>query len=219
MAVGVRRHAEEGGREAKRQVLKRRAILRGAKAVFLSKGFAAANMDAVAAKAGVSKMTVYRHFNSKEALFAGVINQLCDAIVDTDLEQVFELAPQEALRAFAEKMIAIVFARETVELHRIVIAESRRFPKLGRLFYATGPETCVAALASYFQRHRVDERLKIVEPRRSAEEFLELLRGYAHLRLLLGLDKKPSARDVKARIEAAVGHVLRSNQGRRSRGL
>jgi TetR/AcrR family transcriptional repressor of mexJK operon len=209
MGVEVRRHAEEGGGEAKRQVLKRRAILRGAKAVFLSKGFAAANMDAVAAKAGVSKMTVYRHFSSKEALFAGVINQLCDAIVDTDLEQVFELSPQEALRAFAEKMIAIVFARETVELHRIVIAESRRFPKLGRLFYATGPETCVAVLASYFQGHRGDKRFKITEPRRSAEEFLELLRGYAHLRLLLGLDKKPSARDVKARVEAAVGHVLR----------
>jgi TetR/AcrR family transcriptional regulator, mexJK operon transcriptional repressor len=226
MGVEVRRRADEGGGpgEAKRQVLKRqvlkrqvlkhRAILRGAKAVFLNKGFAAANMDAVAAKAGVSKMTVYRHFSSKEALFAGVINQLCDAIVDADLERVFEQAPKQALRAYAEKMIAIVFARETVELHRIVIAESRRFPKLGRLFYVTGPEKCVAVLASYFERHRGDRRLTIDDPRRSAEEFLELLRGYAHLRLLLGLDKRPSERDIKARIEAAVRHVLRSERGR-----
>jgi len=207
MAVAARRAGRNGG---KRGEAKRQAILRGAKAVFLNKGFAGANMDGVAAKARVSKMTLYRHFNNKEQLFAGVVQALCEQIVDADLEQVFDQEPGRALRAFAERMIAIVCARETVELHRIVIAECRRFPKLGRLFYDTGPENCVAALASYFERHRGDRRLTIREPRRSAEEFLELLRGYAHLRLLLGLDKKASARDVKARVEAAVRHVLRS---------
>ena len=207
MAMAVGRAGRTGG---KRGEVKRQAILRGAKAVFLSRGFAGANMDGVAAKAQVSKMTLYRHFNNKEQLFAGVVQALCQPIVDADLEPVFEQEPGRTLHAFAEKMVAIVFARETVELHRIVIAECRRFPKLGRLFYDTGPENCVAALASYFERHRGDRRLVIRDPRRSAEEFLELLRGYAHLRLLLGLDKKPSARDVKARIEAAVRHVLRS---------
>ena len=49
---------------------KREAILKGAKAVFLKHGFGDANMDEVAAVAGVSKMTVYRHFGSKEDLFA-----------------------------------------------------------------------------------------------------------------------------------------------------
>lgn len=188
---------------------KHEAILRGAKAVFLRKGFAEANMDAVAAKAGVSKMTLYRHFGNKEALFAGVIRALCEQIVDAGLERVFEQAPRQALRSYAKKMIAIVFACETVELHRIVIAESRRFPKLGRLFYVTGPEKCVEVLARYLERHRRDRRLRIADPWRAAEEFLELLRGYAHLRLLLGLDKRPSERDLEARIEAAVGHVLR----------
>jgi TetR/AcrR family transcriptional regulator, mexJK operon transcriptional repressor len=204
--MGATRIARVGGRrgDAKREV-----ILRGAKAVFLSKGFAEANMDAVAAKAGVSKMTLYRHFSNKEALFAGVIRALCEQIVNAGVERVFEQAPRQALRSYAEKMIAIVFARETVELHRIVIAESRRFPKLGRLFYVTGPEKCVAVLARYLERHRRNYRLRIVDPWRAAEEFLELLRGYAHLRLLLGLDKRPSARDINARIEAAVGHVLR----------
>jgi TetR/AcrR family transcriptional regulator, mexJK operon transcriptional repressor len=200
------RIAQGSGRRAD---AKREIILRGAKMVFLHKGFAEANMDAVAAKAGVSKMTLYRHFNNKEALFAGVIRALCEQIVDAGLERVFERSPKRALRAYAEKMIAIVFARETVELHRIVIAESRRFPQLGRLFYTTGPEKCVAVLARYLERHRRDHRLRVADPWRASEEFLELLRGYAHLRLLLGLDKRPSARDIKERIEAAVAHVLR----------
>jgi TetR/AcrR family transcriptional repressor of mexJK operon len=187
---------------------KREAILHGAKAVFLKHGFGGASMDQVAAAAGVSKMTVYRHFGSKEDLFAGVITELCQRIVAEDLEEIFSREPREALRAFARKMTDIVFARDTAELHRIVIAESRRFPKLGRLFYETGPQACIDALEDYFVRHKIDRRFKVENPRRSAEEFLELLRGYSHLKMLLGIDKAPSKRDIDARIESAVRHVL-----------
>ena len=61
---------------------KRRAIIDGACRVFLAEGFGGANMDAVAAAARVSKMTVYRYFPSKELLFAGVVRDMCDRIVD-----------------------------------------------------------------------------------------------------------------------------------------
>jgi TetR/AcrR family transcriptional regulator, mexJK operon transcriptional repressor len=192
-----------GRRDAKRD-----AILKGAKAVFLKRGYGGTSMDAVALRAGVSKMTVYRHFGSKEALFAGVIGDLCDRIVDGEFQKIFELPPREALRTFARKMVDIVFAPETVELHRIVIAESRAFTKLGRLFYRSGPETCISALAGYLNCHVNDARFKISSPRRTAEEFLELLRGYAHLRVLLGLGKPPSGAELGERIEGAIRHVL-----------
>ncbi len=188
---------------------KREAILHGAKAVFLKHGFGGASMDQVAAAAGVSKMTVYRHFGSKEDLFAGVITELCQRIVAEDLEEIFAREPREALRAFARKMTDIVFARDTTELHRIVIAESRRFPKLGALFYETGPQACIDALEDYLIGHRQDRRFRVEDPRRSAEEFLELLRGYSHLKMLLGIEKAPSSRDIDARIESAVRHVMR----------
>lgn len=188
---------------------KREAILHGARAVFLKYGFGGASMDQVAAAAGVSKMTVYRHFGSKEDLFAGVITELCERIVAEDLEALFAQAPREALRAFARKMTDIVFAHDTIELHRIVIAESQRFPKLGRLFYQTGPQVCIDALEDYFIRRRGDRGFKIADPRRQAEEFLELLRGYSHLKVLLGIEPAPTARDIEARIESAVKHVMR----------
>ena len=195
-------------RSEKRRDAKRDVILAGAKSIFLSSGFEGASMDAVAARAGVSKMTVYRHYGSKEALFAGVIADLCERIVDDDLDQVFKRTPREALAAFARKMIEITFARETIELHRIVVAESHRFPKLGRLFYSSGPEACIAALEAYFARNKQDPRFRVPNPRRAAEEFLELLRGYAHLRVMLGMEKSPSAREIDTRIEGAIRHVL-----------
>lgn len=141
--------------------LTRETILGGARAVFLQVGFASASMDLIAAKAGVSKMTIYRHFPSKEILFAGVISSLCDKIVGSDLKYIFDRQPREALAVFARKMIEITLAPETVELHRIVVAESRRFPELGRLFYASGPKACIGALETYFARNKGQARFRI----------------------------------------------------------
>lgn len=187
---------------------KRNAILRGAKAVFLGSGFEGANMDEVAARAGVSKMTVYRYFGSKEDLFAGVITELGNKIVAEDLEKMFEKRPEDALRRFARKMIEIVFDPGTVELHRIVVAECRRFPKLGQFFYASGPQVCIDVLARYLRRNRSNPRFRVIDPVRTAEEFLELLRGYGHLRVLLQVKKGLSPREIEARIEGAVRHVF-----------
>jgi TetR/AcrR family transcriptional repressor of mexJK operon len=192
------------GRDAKRQ-----AILAGAKSAFLRDGFAGTSMDTVAAIASVSKMTVYRHFGSKEELFAGLITELCGRIVYVDLAEMLTLPPEQALRTYAHKMISIVFAPETIELHRIVVAEGHRFSKLARLFYTTGPEQCIEVLDKYLSSKRKDPRFKLRDTRRAAEEFLELLRGYAHLRVLLGLETAPSRREVEARVAAAVQHILR----------
>lgn len=200
--------ADSSSRRARRVNAKRRAIVRAAKAVFLKCGFEGTTMDAVADRARVSKMTVYRHFEDKEALFAGVITELCAQIKGEDFNTLFTQTPQDALRDFARRMIAIVFAPETIELHRIVIAECQRFPKLGRLFYESGPEASIRALAEYLARNQADPALKVRDPRRSAEEFLELLRGYAHLRVILGLQKTPTAREISQRIKAAIGHVM-----------
>jgi TetR/AcrR family transcriptional repressor of mexJK operon len=194
---------------SKRSDKKRELILLGAQKVFLSKGFGGATMDAVAEVAGVSKMTVYRHYKSKEALFAGLIQQLCDRIVGDNLTLDLKRPIAEVLREYAERMVEIVFAPGTIGLHRIVVAESTRFPSLGRLFYRSGPEASIAGLAAYLARQQRSKRIMLGDTRRAAEEFLELLRGYTHLRVMLGIDRRPSRRELAARVNAAVDHILR----------
>jgi TetR/AcrR family transcriptional regulator, mexJK operon transcriptional repressor len=211
MALARKSKAGHGKADARLE-LTRETILSGAKAVFLQVGFASASMDAIAAKAGVSKMTIYRHFPSKEVLFAGVISSLCDMIVGSDLQGIFDRPPREALTAFARKMIEITLAPETVELHRIVVAESRRFPELGRRFYLSGPQACIRALEVYLTHNRSKAGFEIRDPRRNAEEFLELLRGYAHLRLLLGIGGYPTRSQIDSRVRRAVELVY---QGKR----
>ena len=188
---------------------KREAILRGATAAFMEHGFGGTRMDAVAALAGVSKMTVYRYFESKEALFAGVIADMCSNIIDDSLAAVLvDRPPEEALRAFGRRMLAIIFSPEAIALHRIVVAESKRFPQLGSLFYEGGPQGSIAVLADYLTRHARHPSLRVGDPWRAAEEFLEILRGYTHLRLLLGIEGAPSAGELTERVERAVAHLL-----------
>jgi TetR/AcrR family transcriptional repressor of mexJK operon len=186
--------------------VKRASIVGGAKDVFLRHGFEGASMDGIAAAAGVSKMTVYRYFRSKEALFAGVIRDLCERIIDEDLERMLERQPEEALRGFARKIVTILFARDTVELHRIVVAESRRFPALGRLFYKSGPEACIAMLAAYLERHSSADP----QPAQSASDGGGVSRscGYAHLRVPWGAED--ARRTSSEHIEGAVQHILRA---------
>lgn len=188
---------------------KRAAILAGAKRVFMQNGFGGANMDEVAAAARVSKMTVYRHFGSKEDLFAGVITEMCHGLIPEQLQDIFNREPRRALRAFARKMVEILFNEDSIELHRLAVAECRRFPMLGQLFFATGPQVCIEALQGYLMRHKADPRFKVEDPRRSAEEFLDLLRGYSHLKMLLGIERTPAWRVIEIRIESAIDHILR----------
>ena len=126
-------------------------------------------------------------------------------------EAIFAERPDEALRRFGRKMIDIVFDPETVELHRIVVAECHRFPKLGQFFYESGPQVCIDVLAAYLARNQDHPRFRVADPVRTAEEFLELLRGYRHLRMLLKLGDGPQPAEIEARIEGAVRHVLQTS--------
>jgi TetR/AcrR family transcriptional regulator, mexJK operon transcriptional repressor len=165
-------------------------------------------MNDVAAATGVSKMTLYRHFRSKEELLVGVVNEICERIVDADIAAMMERLPlRDALATFGQRMLETIFAPDTLGLHRIVIAESYRFPALGQLFYESGPGSAIRTLTAYLERHRHDSALRIADPRQAAEEFMALLRGYEHMRALLGIEGVPPRRKLKKRVARAVEHV------------
>lgn len=175
----------------------------------MAEGFGGASMDAIAESAGVSKMTVYRYYDSKEALFAGLIEEQCERILERDPAAPLEtLPPEEALTRFARQLLRTVYDRDTLALHRVVLAEVGRFPELGELFYRSGPERNIKALADYFRAKRDDPRLDVADPRKAAEEFFELVRGYTHLRLLLGVEAPPGKDAIAAQVDSAVRRFL-----------
>ncbi|MER6114616.1 TetR/AcrR family transcriptional regulator [Streptomyces sp. NPDC001743] len=124
---------------------KRRAILKAAREAFLRDGFGVA-MDAIAAGAGVSKVTVYNHFASKEALFTAVVAGALDEPLDgASATALAALADAPDLRAAfvdaARTWVAAVRGNaDVIALRNLVAAELHRFPELARAWQDHGPE-------------------------------------------------------------------------------
>jgi AcrR family transcriptional regulator len=113
-----------------------REILEAAMALFVEKGFAATRLDDVAARAGLSKAAIYLYFEDKTALFQGVVRQTVganvlavDGLIKAHRGPVAPLIP-----AILEFMASRVEETPMASIAKLVIAESRAFPEIGRFY-------------------------------------------------------------------------------------
>lgn len=135
---------------------KRKAIVRAALREFLDEGFDV-SMDRIAAAAGVSKVTVYNHFDSKENLFRAVVSgQLHGALEVVEQLVAARLGDSDDVRAELVKACrAWVTALTTpglLALRSLVAAESKRFPELGETWLEHGPKRLHAVFAAALTR-------------------------------------------------------------------
>jgi len=158
---------------------KRKTLLLAATAVFLEKGYDGTSMDDVAARAKVSKPTVYKYFSDKEHLFAQMVRATTDQIDDL-LRLVVETMDGEAdvntgLAVLAHRFINALMQPQVLRLRRLVIANADRFPDVGRSWYEQGFERVLKTLATTFQSLADRQLLKIVDPLLAANHFVGLL--------------------------------------------
>jgi TetR/AcrR family transcriptional repressor of mexJK operon len=157
---------------------KRRAILDAAKTLFLSHGYANTSMDAVAAEAGVSKLTVYSHFNDKETLFSSAVMAKCEEqLPPLFFELPAGIPVENVLLNIARGFHQLINSDESVNLHRLMMALGSQDPKLSQIFFDAGPERMVQGMERLLKR--IDETgvLSIDLPRNAAEHFFCLLKG------------------------------------------
>src|SRR4051812_16997435 len=131
--------------------------MRAAIQVFLQHGYVGATTDEVAARAAVSKQTLYRNFPDKQRLFAEVVldstvtlaGELADSAV-LSLDGTRDV--RAALLDFARNFLAGLLVPDVVRLRRLVIAEADRFPEVARAWFDRGFETMLGALGAALQR-------------------------------------------------------------------
>jgi TetR/AcrR family transcriptional regulator, mexJK operon transcriptional repressor len=187
--------------DERRSARKRRSIVAAATTAFLENGYRGTSMDAVAAAAGVSKQTVYQHFQDKERLFREVIAATVQSASDPVHDEVRRLADsgllEKDLRDLARRLLALVLQPEMMRLRRLVIAEARQFPDMGRHFYDLGPGRTIAALAETFAELTRQGRLAAVDPKLAAGQFNWLIMAAPlNQAMLLGEDGAPSSRKI-----------------------
>jgi TetR/AcrR family transcriptional repressor of mexJK operon len=181
-----------------------RRILDAAQRHFDEHGLERANMDAIAAEAGVAKMTVYNNFGSKEMLFQAVVRDRSLAVVDgfagagaLDPDQ-----PEKALLAIGARFLALARG-DALGALRAVYGVAGTQPEICRALYKEGPERVNAELAAYLQRAHSAGTLKVRNPLQAADLFLSMFMGSGHIRGMLKLEM-PDSREDKALLREAV---------------
>ena len=146
-----------GTAETGRSERRRQAIIQAATEVFLRHGYLGATTDEVAARASVSKQTVYKQFEGKQHLFAEVIlhttvqvvDGLSNAVANT-LEDAQDV--RKALRDLADGFLRGLLQPDVVRLRRLVIAEADRFPEVGRAWFDRGFDRTLVILGEAMRR-------------------------------------------------------------------
>ena len=146
----------------------RKAIVAAANKCFLSDGYDVA-VDAIAAEAGVSKVTVYNHFGSKEALFNAVMSEALDeALSETLVEAKARLSDttdvRDALVSTARAWVAGVANPSVLALRNLVSGELRRFPELGQAWEERGPGRFIPMLKEVLEQLVERGELRISDP-------------------------------------------------------
>ena len=203
-----------GGRPTKEEALQRREnLLIAATRVFLDYGYGIASIDLLAREAHVAKRTIYQQFGSKADLFGAVIHRLSDRIFEPFPNLTADSRPPEqVLTAFAHQLLVQVTSLEVIEVHRVVIGEAHRFPELAEQFYENGPARALTVLVQYFDAQNQLGILHISDSSLAAEQFLNLVLGECHRRILFGIDPIASAEAMQRQVAGAITLFLRSYQ-------
>jgi AcrR family transcriptional regulator len=157
----------------------RRRIIDAAMEVFLQDGYVGAKTDEIAAAAGASKQTIYKHFGRKENLFEQIVLDRLGGIGEIFQAAIGELAVTDdveaTLTAVAHKFVHAIMQPSQLRVRRLVIAEAGRFPHLGHAYFEAGPERVHTALASAFAQLTDRGLLRIDEPVLAANHFTWLV--------------------------------------------
>jgi TetR/AcrR family transcriptional repressor of mexJK operon len=152
-------------------------ILEVATDLFLSDGYGATTIEAVAARAGISKRTFYHRFEDKAALFAAVVHRIIAQIRPPPDVALLEGATlRDILRRLAGLILDAALAPRATALHRLITAESARFPELAQAMTAEGgAREAMGLIADLLSRELRDPGFTVEARLFAAEQFLHMV--------------------------------------------
>jgi TetR/AcrR family transcriptional repressor of mexJK operon len=190
---------------------KRQAVLDAAKRLFPQFGFDGVSMEAIAAEAGVSKLTVYSHYGDKDALFSATIRSKCEEMLPPTLFQAASKGPiRRQLTSIARAFFALVTSPEAIGMQRVMSTVMDTDSRLPQMFWEAGPQRVHDGFADFLRSRIAAGQLDIPDVDRASSQFFCLLKGEQHARLVCGCPGNFGEQDVTAHIKATVDLFLRA---------
>lgn len=193
-----------------KSALKRDAILEAATKLFTQEPFDRVSLDAVAAEAGVSKVTIYSHFPNKEALFVAALSAGCDDVfarVDLSAQRSGPL--EDVLFELGCDFLDMIFAPEAERLHAIILSEGPHHPELPKMFYETVVRRSTCQLAAYLEAQAEAGRLRIGDSYTAAVQFLAIVQGEFRYSVELGMPMA-GREEIETYVRASVDLLIKA---------
>ena len=189
-------------------------ILETATELFLAEGYGSTTIEAVAVRAGISKRTFYHRFDDKAALFAAVVHRIIEQLrPPPDVPLVEGANLHEVLRRLAVLILKAALAPRALALHRLVTAESARFPKLTRAVNSeSATQEAKALIGELLARELRDARFGVEARAFAAEQFLVMVVAQPQRRAM-AQGAPPSSGELDAWAENVVTLFLNGCRG------
>ncbi|KHQ50553.1 TetR/AcrR family transcriptional regulator [Mameliella alba] len=180
-------------------------VVDGAREIFLRDGFEGASVDDIAREAGVSKATLYSYFPDKRLLFIEVASAQCRNLADQALLTMdLTRPPREVLARAGRKFLGFLYSEMGQRIFRICVAESDRFPELGRQFYQSGPMIMRRVMTDYLTAACERGELQIDDMTLASDQFAELCKADLWPKIIFGIQSSFSDDDIARVVDGAV---------------
>jgi AcrR family transcriptional regulator len=184
-------------------------VIEGARKVFMRDGFEGASVDDIAREAEVSKATLYSYFPDKRLLFIEVARAECarqtmeaEALIG-DMHD-----PATVLTVAGSKLIEFFLSPFFLRTYRVCVAESDRFPEIGREFFASGAALARDRLVKYIHEAEACGDLLVPDKELAADQFMELCKADVFPRALFGVGDVATADERTRIVKGAVTMFL-----------
>lgn len=164
-----------GGRPSRQQAAQLgERILDAATHLFLSHGYGATSIEAVARRARISKRTFYHRFPDKPALFVAVVHRIIEGLRPPADVPLLEGDLHKILQRLAGLILRAALSPQAIALNRMIVAESGRFPRLAAV--TTGAtEEAIRLIAGILEGEVRAKRLALANPTFAAQQFLYMI--------------------------------------------
>jgi TetR/AcrR family transcriptional regulator, mexJK operon transcriptional repressor len=144
--------------------------------LFLAHGYGATSIEAIARRARISKRTFYHRFHDKPELFVAVVHRIIDGLRPPAEMPLLEGNLQQILERLAGLILHAALSPQAIALHRMIVAESARFPQLAAV--VTGPgarEEAIQLIAGILDREARAGKLAPDNPTFAAQQLLYMI--------------------------------------------
>ncbi len=170
--------ARRGGRPSRAEaLLLRERILEAATELFLAEGYGSTSIEAVSARAGISKRTFYDRFDDKAMLLAAVVHRIIAHLrPPAGVPLLAGASLPDILVRLAGLILLAALSPPAIALHRLVNAEAVRFPELVKAVNSEGTtREAISMIGDLIARELPDANLGSAERRFAAEQFMVMI--------------------------------------------